>query len=137
MGKVKKLRTQSCKLKNEMVKSYRDLIVWQKAMNFAEHVYRIQLEFPAEERYGLCDQLRRAVVSIPSNIAEGRGRDTAKDFSHFLILARGSLNEASTQLELAVRLGYLDSGSGLYEESQEIRKLLNAMIQRLKQSQKT
>ena len=119
-----------------MVKSYRDLIVWQKAMNFAEHVYRIQREFPAEERYGLCDQLRRAVVSIPSNIAEGRGRDTAKDFSHFLILARGSLNEASTQLELAVRLGYLDSGSGLYEESQEIRKLLNAMIQRLKQSQK-
>ena len=120
-----------------MVKSYRDLIVWQKAMNFAEHVYRIQREFPAEERYGLCDQLRRAVVSIPSNIAEGRGRDTAKDFSHFLILARGSLNEASTQLALAVRLGYLDSGSGLYEESQEIRKLLNAMIQRLKQSQKT
>ena len=119
-----------------MVKSYRDLIVWQKAMNFAEHVYRIQRKFPAEERYGLCDQLRRAVVSIPSNIAEGRGRDTAKDFSHFLTLARGSLNEVSTQLELAVRLGYLDSRSGLYEGAQEIRKMLNAMIQRLKQSQK-
>ena len=119
-----------------MVKSYRDLIVWQKATSFAEHVYRIQRDFPKEERYGLCDQLRRAVVSIPSNIAEGRGRDSAKDFSHFLTLARGSLNEVATQLELAVRLGYLDSGSGLYEESQEIRKMLNAMIQRLKQSQK-
>lgn len=120
-----------------MIKSYRELKVWQKAMDFAEHVYKVQRDFPAEERYGLCDQLRRAVVSIPSNIAEGRGRDTAKDFSHFLALARGSLNEVATQLELAVRLGYLDSGSGLYEESQEIRKMLNAMIERLKQSSKT
>lgn len=120
-----------------MLNSFRDLIVWQKAMHFAEHVYRVQRKFPAEERYGLCDQLRRAVVSIPSNIAEGRGRDTAKDFSHFLMLARGSLNEVSTQLELAARLGYLDSGSGLYEESLEIGKMLNAMIQRLRQSHKT
>ena len=117
-----------------MIKSYRELNVWQKAMDFAVHVYKVQQGFPSEERYGLCDQLRRAVVSIPSNIAEGRGRETAKDFSHFLTLARGSLNEVSTQLELAARLGYLDSGSGLYEESQEIRKMLNAMIQRLKQS---
>ena len=117
-----------------MIKSYRELNVWQKAMDFAVHVYKVLKGFPAEERYGLCDQLRRAVVSIPSNIAEGRGRDTAKDFSHFLALARGSLNEVATQLELAVRLGYLDSGSGLYEESREIGKMLNAMIQRLKQS---
>ena len=116
-----------------MVKSYRELMVWKKAMDFAEHVYRVQRDFPASERYGLCDQLRRAVVSIPSNIAEGRGRGSAKDFSHFLTLARGSLNEVSTQLELAARLGYLDSGSGLYEESLEIRKMLNAMIERLKQ----
>ena len=115
-----------------MIKRHRELKVWQKAMDFAEHVYRVQRRFPVEERYGLCDQLRRAVVSIPSNIAEGRGRDTAKEFSHFLTLARGSLNEVSTQLELAARLGYLDSGSGLYEESQEIRKMLNAMIERLR-----
>ena len=115
-----------------MIKSYRELKGWQKSMDFAEHVYRVQRRFPVEERYGLCDQLRRAVVSIPSNIAEGRGRDTAKEFSHFLTLARGSLNEVSTQLELAARLGYLDSGSGLYEESQEIRKMLNAMIERLR-----
>ena len=115
-----------------MVKSYRELKVWQKAMDFVEHVYRVQREFPDNERYGLCDQLRRAAVSIPSNIAEGRGRDTAKDYSHFLTLARGSLNEVATQLELAVRLGYLNPGSGLYEESQEIRKMLNAMIERLK-----
>ena len=115
-----------------VVKSYRDLLVWQKAMDFAEHVYLVQKTFPAEERYGLCDQLRRAVVSIPSNIAEGRGRDTAKDFSHFLTIARGSLNEVATQLELAVRLGYMPAGSGLYDEVQEIRKMLNAMIGRLR-----
>ena len=115
---------------------YKNLKIYQSSKVVVEDIYRLMKKFPAEERYGLCDQLRRAVVSIPSNIAEGRGRDTAKDFSHFLTLARGSLNEVSTQLELAVRLGYLDSGSGLYEEAQEIRKMLNAMIQRLKQSQK-
>jgi len=117
-----------------VVKSYRDLIVWQKAMDFAVHVYAVLGTFPAEERFGLCDQLRRAVVSIPSNIAEGRGRDTTKDYSHFLTLARGSLNEVATQLELATRLGYLKPGIGLYEESEEIRKMLNAMIRRLRQS---
>ncbi len=117
-----------------VVKNYKDLIVWQKAMDFAEHVYAVQRTFPAEERFGLCDQLRRAVVSIPSNIAEGRGRDTAKDFSHFLTLARGSLNEVTTQLELAARLGYLPSAVGLDGEAQEIRKMLNAMIQRLRQA---
>lgn len=103
-------------------------------MDFAEHVYRVQKKFPAEERFSLCDQLRRAVVSIPSNIAEGRGRDTARDFAHFLTLARGSLNEVTTQLELATRLGYMKSGSGLYEESIEIGKMLNTMIRRLKNS---
>ena len=117
-----------------VVKSYRDLVVWQKAMDFAEHVYVVQKTFPAEERFGLCDQLRRAVVSIPSNIAEGRGRDSAKGFSHFLMIARGSLNEVATQLELAVRLGYMTSGSGLYTEAQEIRKMLNAMIRRLRKT---
>ena len=116
-----------------VVKSYRDLLVWQKAMDFAEHVYMVQKTFPAEERFGLCDQLRRAVVSIPSNIAEGRGRDSAKDFAHFLMIARGSLNEVATQLELAVRLGYMTSGGGLYDEAQEVRKMLNAMIRRLRQ----
>lgn len=114
------------------VKSYRELVVWQKAMNFAEHVYRVLRTFPAEERYALCDQLRRAVVSVPSNIAEGRGRDSARDYAHFLTLARGSLNEVSTQLELATRLGYMKPGSGLYEESIEVGKMLNTMIRRLK-----
>ena len=116
------------------VKSYRELIVWQKAMDFAESVYAVQRTFPSEERFGLCDQLRRAVVSIPSNIAEGRGRDSAKDFAHYLMIARGSLNEVATQLELAMRLGYMSSDIGLCNEIQEIRKMLNAMIRRLRQT---
>ena len=77
------------------------------------------------------------VPLFPSRRTLPRDGDGAKDFAHFLSLARGSLNEVSTQLELAVRLGYLDSGSGLYEESQAIRKMLNAMIQRLKESPNT
>ena len=116
------------------VKSYRELVVWQKAMDFAEHVYRVQRSFPAEERYGLCDQLRRAVVSVPSNIAEGRGRDSARDYAHFLALARASLNEVMTQLELATRLGYMKPDSGLCTEAIEIGKMLNTMIRRLKLS---
>ena len=114
-----------------MVKSFRELEVWKKSMDFAEHVYRVVRVFPKEERYGLSDQLRRAAISIPSNIAEGRGRDSIRDFSHFLTMARGSLNEVSTQLELACRLGYLERGTGLYEEAQSIGKMLNAMISRL------
>ena len=116
------------------VKSYRELVVWQKAMDFAEHVYRVQRGFPAEERYGLCDQLRRAVVSVPSNIAEGRGRNSARDYAHFLTLARGSLNEVMTQLELATRLGYMKPGSGLYEESVEIGKMLNVLMKKVKEN---
>ena len=111
---------------------FENLIVWQRAMELVRAVYALAKKFPADERYALTDQLRRAVASIPSNIAEGRGRDSAKDFAHFLMIARGSLNEVATQLELAVRLGYMTSGGGLYDEAQEVRKMLNAMIRRLR-----
>ena len=79
-----------------MIKSYRDLDVWQASMCFTVAVYRLVKTFPAEERYGLSDQLRRAVVAIPSNIAEGNGRGSKKDYAHFLYIARGSLNEVNT-----------------------------------------
>jgi len=115
----------------EKVNGFRDLIVWQKAMTFAEHVYCAQRSFPVEERYALCDQIRRAAVSIPSNIAEGRGRGTAKDFVNFLRTAKGSVNEVLTQLDLAVRFGYLNSMSALDKEAEEILKMLNAMISKL------
>ena len=105
-------------------------------MDFAEHVYKVQRNFPDSERFGLADQLRRAVVSIPSNIAEGHGRGTTKDFARFLTLAQGSLNEVSTQLELAHRFGYLPSETGLYEEATEIAKMLSSLIKSLDKKEK-
>ena len=89
------------------VKSYEELVVWQKAMVLARKVYVLQRGLPKEELYGLGDQIRRAVVSIPSNIAEGFGRESSNEFKHFLSIARGSLYEVKTQLQLAANLDYL------------------------------
>src|SRR5438067_1213585 len=89
------------------VKSYKDLILWQKAMDLVTIVYRNTLAFPKDEVYGLRQQLRRAAVSIPSNIAEGQCRSTTKDFLNFLAIARGSLAEVETQVLIAQRLAYL------------------------------
>lgn len=91
------------------VRNYADLIAWQKAMDLVEAVYILTYAFPKEELYGLTSQLRRAVVSIPSNIAEGQGRWTTGEFVHFLGIANGSLREVETQLHVAVRLKYLPS----------------------------
>ena len=87
--------------------TFRELNAWKKAMELTDRVYDLVRQFPADERYALCDQLRRAVVSIPSNIAEGFGRQSHKDFAHFLSQARGSLYEVDTQLEIAARRGYI------------------------------
>ena len=116
------------------IKSYRDLDVWQKSMDFVEDVYKALSNFPKEERFGICDQIRRAAVSIPSNIADGFGRDSDTDFAHFLTIARGSLFEVATQLEIASRLGYLPSDSGLFAEVASIGKMLNSLRRYLKQT---
>ena len=87
--------------------NYKDLQVWHKAMDLATAVYKITANFPREEKYALVDQLRRAAVSVPSNIAEGHSRNTANDFKIFLSIALGSLAEIETQLELARRFGYV------------------------------
>jgi four helix bundle protein len=89
--------------------TYQDLRVWQKAMELTINTYRATQKFPAEEKYGLSSQLRRAAVSIPSNIAEGKGRSSDKELLHFLSQARGSIYELQTQLEIAGCLGYLSS----------------------------
>ena len=85
-------------------KNYRDLIAWQKAMDLVEMVYKVTGQIPREELYGLTNQLRRAVVSIPSNIAEGQGRNSTNDFKRFLIISHGSLREVETQILIAERL---------------------------------
>ena len=89
-----------------MVKSYRDLEVWRLGLDLVQTIYRCTSEFPKNEIYGLAAQMRRAAVSIPSNIAEGQARSSSKEFPHFLSFSLGSLAELETQLELTSRLGY-------------------------------
>ena len=115
----------------EAIGTYKDLQVWQKAMKFVEVVYFLIREFPAFERYALSDQLRRAVISVPSNIAEGNGRASNKDYAHFLSIARGSLYETMTQVELAKNLGYISASIDDIEvKACELSKMLTAMIKR-------
>ncbi|TDI34618.1 MAG: four helix bundle protein [Acidobacteria bacterium] len=89
-----------------MIQNYRKLIAWQRGMDLAEAIYRVTAEFPSVERFGLSRQLRRAAVSVISNITEGRGRRSTKDFKRFVDIAYGSLCELETQLELAERLDF-------------------------------
>ena len=109
------------------MKGYRDLIAWQKAMELVTEIYRISQRFPKEELYGLTNQLRRAAVSIPSNLAEGHGRNSPKEFHHFAGNARGSLLEVETQLEIALNLGYLSKeiANQLQLKTSELGKIIN------------
>ena len=113
------------------VKSYEELIAWQKAMLLAKMVYGIQKQLPKEEVYGLGDQIRRAVVSIPSNIAEGFGRGSDAEFKRFLLIARGSLFEVKTQLQLASELGFLLLESELMQLIDEVGKLISGLSRTL------
>ena len=109
---------------------FRRLIVWQKAMELVHKVYQVSKNFPADERYALTDQLRRAVVSIPSNIAEGCGRASNKDYAHFLAMARGSLYETSVQLQIAQDLGYIDDCDSCNELLQETGRMLTSLMKK-------
>jgi len=108
--------------------SYRKLIVWQKAMLFSKHVYSIVSEFHSVEKYALADQVLRAVTSIASNIAEGCGRSSNRDYAHFLSIARGSLYETMTQLEMAQSFGYIDSFEEVESMASEISRMLTSLI---------
>ena len=114
------------------MKSYKELEVWQVSRQFVVEVYRLLTKFPAEEKFALCDQIRRAVISVPSNIAEGFGRDTHKDFAHFLVQARGSLCEVETQLILAVDLGYIAESEIPAATIASISKMLSALMRHLR-----
>ncbi len=117
-----------------MGESYRDLIVWRKAMDLVTDVYQATRSFPRDELYGLTNQLRRAAVSVPSNIAEGQARFSQKEFHHFLSQARGSLVEIETQLMIAQNLGYLSpiQIQPLLEKAAELGKVLNGLIASIK-----
>ena len=109
---------------------YRKLIVWQKAMLFSKVVYELINQFPAAEKYALSDQVRRAAVSVPSNIAEGCGRASNRDYAHFLSIARGSLYETMTQLEMAKELGYMESIDEVEVLATEISRMLTTLMKK-------
>jgi four helix bundle protein len=116
------------------IRSYRDLIAWQRAMDLVEGVYRVTHSFPKDELYGLTSQLRRAAVSVPSNIAEGQGRGTVGEFIHYLRIAHGSLCETETQILIAQRLSYLNSQQvrALLDLAREVGRLINGLLTSLK-----
>ncbi len=113
-----------------MRRSYKDLVAWQKAMDLVTATYRSTVGFPKEEQFGLTSQLRRAAVSIPSNIAEGQGRLSEKEFRYSLGQARGSLMEVETQLQIAQNLGYLQAEQTreLLKECVEVGRILNGLL---------
>ncbi len=117
------------------VNSYRDLIVWQRAMDLVVTAYRLTKRFPVEERYALVQQVRRSAVSVPSNIAEGHGRNHLGDYLRHLSIARGSLMELETQLLIAGRMAYIGrvDGDGILEKSAEVGRMLSGLIRTLQE----
>ena len=118
------------------LRTYKEFIVWQRAMDLATEVYRLTKLLPKFETYGLADQMRRAAVSIPSNIAEGQGRNSAREFINFLGIARGSPNELETQLLLCVKLNYFkqEDITLALNFCIEVSKMLNALIKKIRTS---
>lgn len=116
------------------VGGYKDLMVWQRGMDLAQAVYHVTNGFPEGERFGLSSQMRRASVSVPSNIAEGYGRQATGEYRHHLCIARGSLLELETQLILSQRIGLLhpDEGQPLAESVEALRRMLSALIARIR-----
>jgi four helix bundle protein len=116
------------------VRSYRDLIAWQKAIELVTEIYRATQSFPDSERFGLTSQLRRAAVSVPSNIAEGHVRQSTGEFKQFLGHARGSLLEGETQIFIARNLGYFsqERSTNLIKRTEEAGRILNGLIGLLK-----
>jgi four helix bundle protein len=115
------------------IKTYRDLVVWQKSMALITGIYKITRDFPQDEMYGLVVQMRRCSVSIPSNIAEGYGRNSTPDYIRFLKIALGSLYELQTQLHISLNLSYLNNKTfnEQFELSREIERMLSSLIQKL------
>lgn len=116
-----------------MIKSYEDLLVWQRTIKLSLDVYGVTKHYPKDELYGLISQLRRSAISIPSNIAEGRSRGTKKDFCQFLRIALGSLSELDTQLLISKELRFIEANeyAKITKETDEIGKMLSTMIKKL------
>ena len=114
------------------IRNHKDLEVWKKSMDLVSNIYKITESFPNKELYGLTNQIRRAAVSIPSNIAEGAARNSKKEFIQFLYIALGSLSELETQIIIANRLEYLNNLDTSLEDLKFVQKLINGLIYYLK-----
>ena len=114
------------------MKTHRDLDVWTKSMDFAEQVYKITEKFPDKEKYSLTNQLRRAAISVPSNIAEGATRNSHKEFIQFLYIALGSTSELETQLLLSRRIGYVKDIDQALNDLTVVRKLISGLLSSIK-----
>ena len=116
------------------INSYRDLLIWQKSFFLVIEIYKITSSFPKEELYGLTSQIRRTSVSIPSNIAEGFGRNSTGDYKRFLQISLGSLYELQTQVEICSRLNYLSNEhyTDIQQKAFELEKMINSMISKIK-----
>ena len=116
------------------IQSHRDLLVWQKSIDLVEAIYRITQKLPSHEQFGLISQLRRAAVSIPSNIAEGYGRQSSGNYRQFLSISRGSLLEVETQIDICLRLGYLTTmdTESVLNTITELSKMLTSLISKIR-----
>ena len=118
------------------MKSHKDLTVWQKSIDFVTEIYKISDEFPRQEAFGLQGQMRRAAISIPSNISEGASRASSKEFIQFLHIALGSASELETQLIIAQKIGYMSCVDSLLTEINTIKKMLLGLVIYLKKNTK-
>ncbi|MBP6558581.1 MAG: four helix bundle protein [Flavobacterium sp.] len=116
------------------MKTFRDLFIWQKAMTLVTNTYQTTQKFPKEELFGLTSQIRRSAISLPSNIAEGYGRESNKEFSRFINIAISSLFEFQTQIEIAKNINYLNENEfkNLYDETRELEAMIISFSKKLK-----
>ncbi len=122
--------------RQQSVNDHRDLEVWQKSVELVTKIYRASQSFPKHELYGLTQQLRKAAVSVPSNLAEGAARASRKEFIYFLRIARGSLSEVETQIEIANRLGYLTNQKEVSDSLLTVRKMISSLLSAVRRSGK-
>ena len=121
-------------ISREEITSYKDLIVWQKAMDLTDEIYRLTRKLPKEELFGLTNQMRRAAVSIPSNIAEGNERDSSREYLHFLHISKGSCSELETQMEICLRQKMLtkEDLTNASDACSQVGKMLNSLIDKIR-----
>ena len=120
-------------MSDQKIKSYKELLIWQKGIVLVKEVYKLTKKFPRTEKFGLINQIQRSAISIPSNIAEGQARQHSKEFRQFLFMALGSLAELDTQLNIALELNYInqDELTNIDEKVTEIRRMIRGLLSKL------